>query len=207
MTDNEIEIAGLLDNINDSIKVMQANNVEPESVPGTFSMMFSGANNNAIMKFIFSSNLDKLLDQLFDMLMCGDFEDIINKSNDIEDMFNKFAVGSTKIFSSTVSKQFVANMKEAVNSKKFQKAKTNLSRAWTLIKQLKQKAKQIDNEAMRKKYEDTVYAFKKILKIMASIYGSRKNINLRVQSGIRNLLSESEDRSLYEYGLVNYLEQ
>lgn len=207
MDKQENEIANLLDNINDSIKSIQANQISTNDVPGTFNMMFSGASNGAIIKFIYDTNLDKLFDQLFDMLMNGDITEILEKCNSLENTLKTFDIGTDKIFNTQVSKQMISVMKQTASSDKFNKQKNNIRKAMMLLRKLKQDAKRVQDKETRKKYNDSIYAFKQILKIMATVYRSRKHINARMEKGIRNMITESVDNCYFDYPVVEILEQ
>lgn len=208
MDTKEIEMLSLLDDINTSIKSLQSNRIEPTRVPGTFSMMFSGSSKPAVIQFIFDNKLDRYVDQLFDLLMSGKIDETLDKIKYIVNDFDKMDIDPNKIFTSEVSKKFIEAIKNATSSAKFQNTKKNLTKVLLMIKELKRKAKQINNPEIKKKYEDTVYAFNKVLKVLASIYKSRKHINNRVLAGINNFMEENydpmnfKDDTLYEFSIV-----
>lgn len=211
MDTNEIEMLGLLDDINNSIKSLQANRIEPSHVPGTFSMMFSGSSKPSAIQFIFDNKLDKYIDQLLDLIMSGKIDEALDKVKYVINDFDKIDIDANKIFTSEVSKNFIFALKKATESSKFQKTKNNVQKIMVTIKELKRKAKNINDPKIRKKYEDTVYAFNKVLKVIASVYKSRKHINDRVLAGINNFMEENynafnfKDDTLYKFPLVNYL--
>ena len=52
--------------------------------------------------------------------------------------------------------------------------------------------KSLEDPVERKKYEDAVYAIKKVIRFVGKIYRNRKIINNRVAAGLRNIVNENE---------------
>ena len=60
-----------------------------------------------------------------------------------------------------------------------------------ITKNLKTRAKTIDNAAMRKKYLEAVYALKQTLKFISKVYKNRRILTNRVRNGLNIAIHEN----------------
>ena len=60
-----------------------------------------------------------------------------------------------------------------------------------VIKNLKQQARHIDDKEVKRKYLESIYALKRVLRLVAKVYKARLLIDAKVKRGLRNIIKES----------------
>lgn len=152
----------------------------------------SGIASDTAINFLCSTKLDGVIDKLFDAMMSGDYESVINGSDGLEQLLKKAGIGEGS-FKGPVSVNMQAAIQKSVDSKSFNKTKSNIKKGYLVLWNMWKQGWKIKDKATRKKYNDAVYAYKKLLKAVAKIYSTRKYINDRVKSGVNSAINESED--------------
>lgn len=195
MTTEEIKkINELLDDVNGSIDEMRSKKIEVKDseLPSNLSLMIPGLSSSRAIDFLFSGNVDVLLDKLFNMVASGDIEKILQNEEKMKEVFQAFGFGEGS-FEGPVSKSVIRSIQASTESAKFNKMKSNLRKAQLVIKNLERQARFLKDKEQRKKYEEAIYAIKKVLKIAAKIYKNRNLINKKVKRGLSNIVNEDID--------------
>jgi len=191
-------INAYLDSINNSIEQIRSNkvdfdNIDKNDLPSDFKLMMGNtAGNSKILQFIFDSRLDKVIDNLLDKILMGDFSDIDKYSDTIKKVFNMVGIGEDA-FSGQISQTLLMNITNSVNSINFMKTKTKIQKCMLVLKNLKRQAKDIENKQLKSKYLEAVYAFKQTLKFISKVYKDRRIITNRVRKGLNIAIHESID--------------
>jgi len=181
----------LIDDINNSIEDMRSSKVEikDSDLPSNLHLMLSGVSDSRAIDFLFSGNIDRLLEKLFKLIESGDIEKILGNEDQIEKIFSSMGFGEGS-FKGPVSKAVIAGVAKSIDSKKFNNMKSNLRKAKLLLKNLNRQAKYFKEPTQKKKYKEAVYAIKQVMKMTAKIYRNRNIISKRVYSGLTNIVSE-----------------
>lgn len=184
-------LKNLENEINDSINVLRSKKIiiKDEDLPSNLKIMLSGITNSKAVDFLFSNNIDKLLERLFDTVNSGNLDKIIADEEKLKEVFSHLGFGEGS-FEGPISKAVLANIKDSVESRKFMRTKTNIRKALLVVRNLERQKKNFKNPELKKKYADAVYSIKNILRFAAKIYKNRKIINTRVFNGLNNIIKE-----------------
>jgi hypothetical protein len=182
----------MIDSINSSIESMrgeEAREVKDSDLPSNLQIMLSGVNNSRAIDFLFSSNLDKLLDKLMNSLESGDIEKVLQNEEQLEKIFSSLGFGEGT-FKGPVSKRIIQSIQSSVDSKKFNTMTSKLKKIRLIIVNLKRQSRFLKDSELQKKYNDAVYAIEKVIKLIAKIYRNRRIISKRVFDGLSNIVNE-----------------
>lgn len=191
MQDNDL-LVKYLEDLNNSIEELQKqknDSIDEKDIPSNFKIIMSGVSDSKALDFLFSSGLDKIVDKLFELITVGNFENLNNSLDQVNKIFEKLGLGEGS-FEGPVSKTLVANIQRSVSSINFNKTKSNIKKCLLVIKNLKQQSKVIDDKEIKKKYLESVYALKRVLKLLTKIYKARKLIDEKVKRGLKNIIKE-----------------
>ena len=191
MQDNDL-LVKYLEDLNNSIEELQKqknDSIDEKDIPSNFKIIMSGVSDSKALDFLFSSGLDKIVDKLFELITVGNFENLNNSLDQINKIFEKLGLGEGS-FEGPVSKTLVANIQRSISSINFNKTKSNIKKCLLVIKNLKQQSKVIDDKEIKKKYLESVYALKRVLKLVSKIYKARKLIDEKVKRGLKNIIKE-----------------
>ena len=182
--------------------------LKQSELPSNIKIMFGGITDNKFLDFLFSSGLDKSLDGLFNAFMKGDYSNINVDIDDISGKLSKFLSnnGNDKPFQGEISKQFFNNISRTIQSEKFNKTKSYLRKCIALLKNLKKEARTIDDPEKRQKFKDAIYSFKKILKLLKSIYKNRDIVSKRALKGINAIVYENYEYQKNLENSITYIE-
>lgn len=197
MDNNDKKLADYLADINNSIQSMQNSEhvLSQSQLPSNIKIMFGGINDNQLLNFLFSTGLDKSLDGIFNAFMKGDYSNVNLDINDITNKLSRYMTSNDKKpFEGELSKRFINNIQLTMQTGKFNKTKTNIAKCMQIIRNLKKEAKTIEDKEKQKKFKDAIYAFKKILKLVRTIYKNRDIVSKRALNGINAVVFEN-----YEY--------
>jgi hypothetical protein len=182
----------VIDNINISIESMRSNEKEEiknSDLPSNLQLMLSGVTNSKAIDFLFSANLDKLIEKLLNMLESGEIEKILQNEEKMNNLFGSVGIGRGT-FKDPISKSIIQNIQRSLDSKKFNNMKSKLRKIQLIIKNLRKQAKYLKDPELQKKYKEAVYAIEKVIKLVASIYRNRRIISKRVLDGLTNIVKE-----------------
>lgn len=191
MQDNDL-LVKYLEDLNNSIEELQKqknDSIDEKDIPSNFKIIMSGVSDSKALDFLFSSGLDKIVDKLFELITVGNFENLNNSLDQVNKIFEKLGLGEGS-FEGPVSKTLVANIQRSISSINFNKTKSNIKKCLLVIKNLKQQSKVIDDKEIKKKYLESVYALKRVLKLVSKIYKARKLIDEKVKRGLKNIIKE-----------------
>lgn len=191
MQDNDL-LVKYLEDLNNSIEELQKqknDSIDEKDIPSNFKIIMSGVSDSKALDFLFSSGLDKIVDKLFELITVGNFENLNNSLDQVNEIFEKLGLGEGS-FEGPVSKTLVTNIQRSISSINFNKTKSNIKKCLLVIKNLKQQSKIIDDKEIKKKYLESVYALKRVLKLVAKIYKARKLIDEKVKRGLKNIIKE-----------------
>lgn len=201
MENNEKTISELIDSLNSSIEDIRHHPIKTDKtkLPSDFEILTSGINGAQGLTLLFSPNVDKLIGKLFQMVIDGDYDDILRYQNQIKAVADLiFGEGS---FEGQVSTRVLNSLQNTMSSYKYNTMKSYLGKTVTtlkktrlIMKNLKKDSKGIQDKEELQKYRESIYAIKQVLKIAEKIYRNRKFINRKVCSGINNIVHEEEIR-------------
>lgn len=152
----------------------------------------SGISSQSALNFLFSEDLNKLLDRFIDMIENGEIEKFLTDEDKLRRMFNSFGFGEGK-FQGELSNMLVSNIKKTVSSNKFKKTKLGMAKLIKLTRSLKKQSKTITDPEKRKKFDDMIYAVTQMVKIIHNVWTNRKMVNDRVVKGLKNFITEDSD--------------
>jgi hypothetical protein len=185
-------LENLVDEINSSIDEVREKKIEVKDsdLPSNLSILLSGVSDSKAVNFLFSSNLDKILEKFFAMVSSGDIERLLQNEDQIKEIFRSIGLGEGS-FKGPISKAIIKNIQTTTESMKFNKLKDNVKKVFMLIKNLESSAKDFKDKEIKKKYEETVHALKRVLRFAYVVYKNRSIINKKVISGLKNIVDES----------------
>lgn len=191
---NEDTISKYLDSINRSIESMRTakDDIKGANIPSDFKIRMMGAKDQKVLNFIFDTKLDYAIDAMVNKFVNGDFSDIDRYAQYLQKAFEIMGVGQGA-FEGPVSQIVMHNIINTLNTLDFTHAKNNIKKCFMIVKNLKRQAHDIPDKEVRKKYIDSVYALKKILKYISRIYNDRKLITDRVKVGVHNMVMENDE--------------
>lgn len=198
MDTNIKELEKILAEINSDAEEMRNKKIEVKDsdLPSNLKIMLSGVEDNKALQFLFSNNIDKLIDQMLMLVATGNIEKLLGNEDAINSFFKNLGFGEGS-FSGNVSKMVMKSMQNSVNSAKFAKTNSNLKKALLIMKNLERAKKGFTDKKQIKKYEDAIYAIKKVFRIVAKIYKNRKLVNNRVLRGLSNVVNESDEEIVH----------
>lgn len=197
MTDLELQL--YINDINDSIGSLEKSDlkkISPKDLPSNLSFLLQGIGDSPnSLNFLFSNNLDKVIDKFFNMAMDGEFDSLIKGLDKLATMSDKAGIGSNTVFEGPIGSGIIKNIQNTVNSVKFQKMKIfKMTRQLSLVvRNLKKESKKIKDPVMKKKNEDAIYAIQKLIKVAAIVYRNRKIVDDRLKAGIKNIVTEDHE--------------
>lgn len=208
MENNDIEVLSkYLNDINSSIEDMRKNPVKvPDRVPGNLEILLSGVskNDSGIISYIFSSGLDKKIEQMLDAICNGRLEEVQPVLDGIR--LASDAIFGDKSFRGEISTTVLNTIQNSMNSTRFIQAKSIFGKVGVLSKRLSlilrnleaEKSRFKDNKEKLKKYKETIYALKSVLKFASRVYRNRALINDKVVRGLKNVIYENEETLVLE---------
>jgi len=189
--DNTQNLDNLIDDINQSIEDIRSSNVEikDSDLPSNLQLMLSGVSDSRAIDFLFSGNIDKLLEKLFKLIESGDIEKILGNEEQMEKVFKSMGFGEGS-FKGPVSKSILSSITNSMDSRKYNMMKSNLRKVKMLLKNLNRQSKYFKDPGQKKKYKDAVHAIKKVIQVAAKIYKNRRIVSKRVFDGLSNIVTE-----------------
>ena len=183
-----------LDSINNSIEELRQNKkeIKDDDLPSNFKLMMNGANNSKVLNFIFDTRLDVVIDKVLDNLLNGNLDAIDKYLESISKIFETLGLGKGA-FSGPVSQLLMNNIMSSLNSINFVSTDNKIKKIIHVLNNLKKQSKDINNKELRKKYNESLYAFKKVLKFIAKVYKNRRIITNRVRQGLHYAVNENYD--------------
>lgn len=163
-----------------------------QEIPQHMSLQIDGISSTGGIDLLFAPYIDKIMDKLLDLFITGDYEQILEKLNNITSIFSKGGVGRG-FFDGEVSQTIINSIKNSTRSLNYNKTNSKIKKALIIVRNLKRQMKRISDPETRKKYEDAVYALTALTKMLKSIYKNRKYLNDRVLKGLKNFVFESNE--------------
>lgn len=163
-----------------------------QEIPQHMSLQIDGISSTGGIDLLFAPYIDKIMDKLLDLFITGDYEQILEKLNNITSIFSKGGVGRG-FFDGEVSQTIINSIKNSTRSLNYNKTNSKIKKALIIVRNLKRQMKRIPDPETRKKYEDAVYALTALTKMLKSIYKNRKYLNDRVLKGLKNFVFESNE--------------
>lgn len=163
-----------------------------QEIPQHMSLQIDGISSTGSIDLLFAPYIDKIMDKLLDLFITGDYEQILEKINNITSIFSKGGVGRG-FFDGEVSQTIINSIKNSTRSLNYNKTNSKIKKALIIVRNLKRQMKRIPDPETRKKYEDAVYALTALTKMLKSIYKNRKYLNDRVLKGLKNFVFESNE--------------
>jgi len=184
-------IESLIGSLNSTIDDMRSASASAKvgPVPSTMKILLSGANNSKAVDFLFSTHLDSLLEGLFDAIISGNFDKVIASDEQIKKVFAMVGLGEGS-FEGEISQRVITSIMASTNSVKFNNVKSKARKAYLVVRNLEKQTRTIKDPVQKKKYKDSVYALKRVLRYANRIYRNRKLINARVIKGLNNVVHE-----------------
>lgn len=191
------ELDFLIDDINDNIEAMLSQSNDDtgnEDLPSDMEILVSGIVDIKALNHLFSGNIDKILQKLFDLVLTGDFETVLKNIEPLADSFMTAGItGGKQPFSGKISTSLLNSIQSSMESRKFNTMKSKLRKVLLVSKNLKRNAKNIKDPIEKKKYLDAAYAIHKTVVMASKIYKTRRLVNNRVKRGLNTLVNESHE--------------
>lgn len=178
-----------------------ANVYKTETIPSGINMSLSGIGSERAIAFLFSPNIDKLIDNILDICINGKFDVLNDMINKLVGYCDTMGIGSG-FFGGKIGSNVILTIKNSVNSIKFQKTASKIKKVLLVLKNLQKTAKTYKDPVERQKYEDAIYAIKSVVSIVATLYKNRAKINGRVIKGINNIIFEDTECETIEISKV-----
>lgn len=190
---DEKKIADYMKDLSASIKKMEKQKpvLDKANMPSSIKLTFGGAGNSKFLDFLYSTGLDNSLDGIFKSFMNGDLVNALDKTDNIYAALDKFQMGSTNAFQGEISNRFVGTIRKSMDKPMYSKLKHNIFRSMYILHNLKKEANTIKDPEKKKKFKDSIYAFKKIMKLVNAVYRNRAAVNDRALQGMHNAVYES----------------
>jgi reverse gyrase len=190
---NLLDFQKAIDEINHTVDEIRNKQIEvsDNELPTNLSIMLSGISNSNAVNFLFSNNVDKLIQRLFDLVISGDIDKILDNEESMKRIFSVLGFGEGA-FEGKISRTVISTIKHSTHSASYNRTKNSLKKVMIVIDNLNRMKNTLIDPAERKKYEDAVYAVKKVIRFVGKIYKNRKIINNRVAAGLRNIVNEHE---------------
>lgn len=163
-----------------------------QEIPQNMNLQIDGISSTGSIDLLFAPYIDKIMDKLLDLFISGDYNQILDKLNNITSIFSKGGIGRG-FFDGDVSKTIINSIKNSTRSLNYNKTNSKIKKALIIVRNLKRQMRKIPDPETRKKYEDAVYALTALTKMLKSIYKNRKYLNDRVLKGLKNFVFESNE--------------
>lgn len=163
-----------------------------QEIPQHMNLQIDGISSTGGIDLLFAPYIDKIMDKLLDLFIRGDYNQILDKLNNITSIFSKGGIGRG-FFDGEVSKTIINSIKNSTRSLNYNKTNSKIKKALIIVRNLKRQMRRIPDPETRKKYEDAVYALTALTKMLKSIYKNRKYLNDRVLKGLKNFVFESNE--------------
>ena len=163
-----------------------------QEIPQQMNLQIDGISSTGGIDLLFAPYIDKIMDKLLDLFISGDYNQILDKLNNITSIFSKGGIGRG-FFDGDVSKTIINSIKNSTRSLNYNKTNSKIKKALIIVRNLKRQMRKIPDPETRKKYEDAVYALTALTKMLKSIYKNRKYLNDRVLKGLKNFVFESNE--------------
>lgn len=163
-----------------------------QEIPQHMNLQIDGISSTGGIDLLFAPYIDKIMDKLLDLFITGDYNQILDKLNNITSIFSKGGIGRG-FFDGDVSKTIINSIKNSTRSLNYNKTNSKIKKALIIVRNLKRQMRKIPDPETRKKYEDAVYALTALTKMLKSIYKNRKYLNDRVLKGLKNFVFESNE--------------
>lgn len=160
--------------------------------PEFISTQIDGIPSIKAIDFLFSPQIDKVIDTLLDVCINGKFDAMLDGLSRFVKTFDSMGIG-TGFFNGRIGGRVVETIKSSVNSVKFQKTSSKIKKVLLILKNLKRNIKTYNDPIERQKYEEALYAIKSVISVIATIYKNRKKINGKVVKGLNNIIFEETD--------------
>lgn len=160
--------------------------------PEFISAQIDGIPSIKAIDFLFSPQIDKVIDTLLDVCINGKFDTMLDGLSRFVKTFDSMGIG-TGFFNGRIGGRVVETIKSSVNSVKFQKTSSKIKKVLLILKNLKRNIKTYNDPIERQKYEEALYAIKSVISVIATIYKNRKKINGKVVKGLNNIIFEETD--------------
>lgn len=193
--DNLQNLEDILVDLNKNMDEIENSDIykfDSNDLPLGLRIGMSGISSQSALNFLFSEDLNKLLDRFIDMIENGEIEKFLTDEDKLRRMFNSFGFGEGK-FQGELSNMLVSNIKKTVSSNKFKKTKLGMAKLIKLTRSLKKQSKTITDPEKRKKFDDMIYAVTQMVKIIHNVWTNRKMVNDRVVKGLKNFITEDSD--------------
>ena len=189
-------ITELIDSLNNSIKDIHDHPTKTDKLPSNFEILVRGVTDSKAIDFLFSSGIDRLIENLFKKIESGDFSAIIENKDMLQDIMDSvFGEGS---FKGPISQAVLNNIQASVQSRRYAEMKSFLGKTVTTLKKVQLIMKNLEkgkkgferNSEEYKKYSEAVYAIKQVLRFAMRVYKNRSLINKKVFDGLNNIVHE-----------------
>ena len=163
--------------------------------PEFISTQIDGIPSIKAIDFLFSPQIDKVIDTLLDVCINGKFDAMLDGLSIFVKTFDGMGIG-TGFFNGRIGGRVVETIKNSVNSVKFQKTSSKIKKVLLILRNLKRNIKTYTDPVEKQKYEEALYAIKSIISVIATIYKNRKKINGKVVKGLNNIIFEETDETI-----------
>ena len=163
--------------------------------PEFISTQIDGIPSIKAIDFLFSPQIDKVIDTLLDVCINGKFDAMLDGLSRFVKTFDGMGIG-TGFFIGRIGGRVVETIKNSVNSVKFKKTSSKIKKVLLILKNLKRNIKTYNDPIERQKYEEALYAIKSVISVIATIYKNRKKINGKVVKGLNNIIFEETDETI-----------
>jgi hypothetical protein len=186
------DIDSIIDGLNSSIEEMRNKKIEvkKEELPSNLNLMLTGVTNSSAINFLFSHNIDKIIEKLFNLISSGNLNQVVDSEDKIKDLLKELGFGEGS-FEGPVSKTIISSVKSSIESVNYSKVKDNVKRVLYIYHNLEKEKNKMKDKEIKKKYEEALYAIKKVMHFAYIVYKNRKIINNRVINGLKNIVNES----------------
>ena len=198
------EIERLIADINRSAseirkKKVSIKDIDEKDLPSNFSLMLSGVPGSKALQTLFSTRLDKLMDNLMNLALSGDLmaniERFLKNEEELKGFLSSLGFGQGS-FEGPVSKTILDTVRNSMESMDYVKLDSDANKVEFVYKKLAMKWWRFwDKPDLRKKYGQALRAIRDILEVIARVYRNRE----RIIKGLGNIVTESiQIESLYQ---------
>jgi hypothetical protein len=188
------ELERMISGVNNDIDELRSKKitVKDSELPSNLKIMLSGISDSKAIEFLFSNNIDKMLEKLFSLFLSGDMNTILDNKEKIKEIFSDLGFGEGS-FEGPVSKRVIMSINASINSGNFSKLENNMMKALFVVKNLERESKNIKGKREKQKYDEAVSAVKQLLRFVSKIYQNRKLVNNKVLRGLSHIVKEDTD--------------
>lgn len=196
-------ITELIDSLNKSINDIREHPTQVDRIPSNFEILVRGVSDSNSLDFLFSSGLDRIIENLFKKIETGDFSDILDNKDNMQSILD--AIFGKNSFKGPISKAVLNNIQASVQSRKFVEMRSHLHKSLVVVKRINLVMKNLERgkDAFKKdpeaykKYSDAVYAIKQVVEFASRIYKNRSLINKKVFDGLNNIVNENNNTTIF----------